>query len=91
MATADGSKNPAQAGESKARSAKDLVGIVTWVLALLIAVASFSNSEQVLHDVAFIDAIKIQYGVHSDLSKLQLEHPVMSHLLQFLDCLAVIS
>lgn len=78
-ATESGS-SPVQAAEPKSISAKDRVGITTGVLALFISLASFWNSWRVTHDVAFIDAIKIQYGVHGDLSKLQLQNPLMSHL-----------
>jgi hypothetical protein len=61
-------------------SVSHLVGLLVSVIALIISIASFWSAANVSRDVGFTDAIKIQYGVYSDLSKLQIEHPLMSHL-----------
>lgn len=57
------------------------VGSILPVVALFLSIFSFYTSEKAQRDVARVDVIKTEYGLFHDLAQLQLEYPMMEHLL----------
>jgi len=53
------------------------------VIALALSLFSFYTSEVAQRDVARVEVIKTEYGLFHDLSALQLQYPLMSHLFTF--------
>jgi len=50
------------------------------IVALGMSLVSLYISETARRDVARIDVIKTEYGLFQDLAKLQVDHPLMTHL-----------
>jgi hypothetical protein len=60
--------------------ARDITPVALSILALLLSLASYLSSSVSNRDVAGVDAIKSEYAVFLDLTKLQLDHPLTTHL-----------
>jgi hypothetical protein len=69
--------------ESGRSRLKQMFGLGTAlpVIALLLSLWSFYTSEQARKDVAQVDVIKTEYGLFHQLAQLQLQFPMMEHLL----------
>jgi hypothetical protein len=59
---------------------KSLFGVVLPPLAFFMSLVSLYLSQSAQNNVARIEAVKTEYGLFNDMSHLQLEHPLMSHL-----------
>ncbi len=57
------------------------VGSILPVVALFLSMFSFYTSEKAQRDVARVDVIKTEYGLFHDLAQIQLQYPMMEHLL----------
>jgi len=57
------------------------MGAILPVVALLMSLFSLYSSEMARRDVERVDVIKTEYGLFHDLSQLQLQNPLMEHLL----------
>jgi hypothetical protein len=60
---------------------KPSLGSILPVVALLMSLFSLYSSEMARRDVERVDTIKTEYGLFHDLSQLQLQNPMMEHLL----------
>ncbi len=64
-----------------AKKWKPSIGFILPVVALLLSLFSLYSSEGARRDVERVDVIKTEYGLFHDLAQLQLQFPMMEHLL----------
>ena len=58
-----------------------LVDILLPVVAFVLSVVALYISQEAQDDVARVETVKTEYGMYDDLAKLQLDNPLMTHLL----------
>jgi hypothetical protein len=74
------SKDHQVTGGTEQKPRKALLGIILPPLAFCMSLVSLLLSQSAQNAVARIEAVKTEYGLFNDMSHLQLEHPLMSHL-----------
>lgn len=58
-----------------------LVDVLLPVVAFVLSLVALYISQEAQDDVARVETVKTEYGMYDDLAKLQLDNPLMAHLL----------
>ena len=74
------SNEPSGTGQTKPARREGMFNTILSLLALAVSGISLYFSYVISADVANVDAIKSEYALFTNLSRLQYEHPLMSHL-----------
>jgi hypothetical protein len=76
-----GDEEPKEEKLAPAKKWKPGIGSILPVVALVMSLFSLYSSEVARRDVERVDVIKTEYGLFHDLAQLQLQNPMMEHLL----------